>query len=295
MQKIKMITDSACDIPFDLAEEWDIDVLPIPITVDGKACFERVDFAFESFYEVLAKTSSIPATSHITSVAFCEKFREYYEQGYTDLIFVAINSLGSEMFNAAKMGREQLYDDCPEAKEACKIHIIDSKNYTMSYGMAVIRAAQMARKGAEVADILDYLEDYFDSAEIYFSVYALDYAKKSGRISAAAAFMGEMLGLRPIMSIIDGEIKIIEKVRGDKNVVPALVRYAKEKAVPGTPYCVMQGVTKEEGGELTEMLEKTFGFEPYGRFQVGAAITINSGPKVVAVCITGKNRKKAQG
>lgn len=287
-----MITDSASDIPFDLAEKWSIDVMPIPITVDGKACFERVDFAFESFYDILVNAASIPSTSHITAVAFCEKFREYYQEGYTDLIFVSINSKGSEMFNAATLGREMLYDECPQAKENCRIHIVDSKTYTIAYGNAVVRSAQMADRGATAENILEYLDDYFGSVEIYFSVYSLDFAKKSGRISVAAAFMGEMLGLRPIMSIVDGDIKIIEKVRGDKNVVPALVRYAKEKAVPDSPYCVVQGVMKEEGAALEKSLKKAFGFAPYGRYQAGAAITINSGPKVVAVCVTGKDRRK---
>ena len=290
--KIKMITDSASDIPFEMAEEWEVDVMPIPITVDGKACFERVDFAFESFYDILVNAASIPSTSHITAVAFSEKFREYYEQGYTDLIFVSINSKGSEMYNAAIMGRQMLYEEVPEAENACRIHVVDSKTYTIAYGAAVLRAAQMVKKGAGVQDILDYLEDYFDSVEIYFSVYSLDFAKKSGRISVAAAFVGEMLGLRPVMSIIDGEIKIPEKVRGDKNVIPALVRYAKKQALPDSPYAVVQGVTKEEGAMLEKELTKEFGFAPYGRFQAGAAITINSGPKVVAVCVTGRNRKR---
>ena len=109
--------------------------------------------------------------------------------------------------------------------------MIDSLCYTYTYGYAVVQAAKQAEEGRSYEEILAYLDDYFSRAETYFSVYNLDFAKKSGRISVAAAFVGDMLGLRPIMSIIDGEIKIIEKVRGDKAVVPNWRRLPKSGAV----------------------------------------------------------------
>ena len=125
-----------------------------------------------------------------------------------------------------------------------------------------------------------------------FSVYTLDFAKKSGRISCAAAFVGEVLGLRPVFTIIDGEIKIIEKVRGDKNIVPKMVKAVVQRiAEKGSDYQVLSAYSEEPANELAQSLTKELGYPPSGIYKIGASVTINSGPKVVGVALTGRKRR----
>ncbi len=156
--------------------------------------------------------------------------------------------------------------------------MIDSLCYTYTYGYAVVQAAKQAEEGRSYEEILAYLDDYFSRAETYFSVYNLDFAKKSGRISVAAAFVGDMLGLRPIMSIIDGEIKIIEKVRGTKRWSPNWRRLPKKRRRgEHTPFFAIRAGRDEVGGRIGknigEVFWQTCGL-PCG--SQGASITINA-------------------
>lgn len=292
MEKIKFLTDSACDIPSELEERYEIDIMPIPITIDAKSYYERVDFTNKEFYDVLSKSPEIPVTSHITTPTFLEKYEKYYGEGYTDLVHVTICSKGSNMYSAACLARDMFFEEHPDAKGLYNIHIIDSMTYTMGYGYPIIESAKMAENGVGVKKILEYLDDFFNSLEIYFSMYSLDFAKKSGRVSCTAAFVGEVLGLRPIISIIDGEIKIIGKVRGDKNVVPKLAEIAAQRREkPNTPFMVAKALEEERAEELMKLAQKNFKEEGMGVFEAGASIAINAGPKLIGILVLGKNRK----
>lgn len=291
MDRIKIMTDSASDIPKELEKQYDIRILSFPVTVGDKGYLERVDFTNEKFYEILQNAPKIPVTSQITVFQFEEEFKTFFEQGYAELIYVSIYSGGSSTYNNAVMAKEQFYESHPEAKAQFKIHLVNSKAYTMAYGYPVVEAAKKAQRGASSDEIVAYLEDWFDSVEIYFAPYTLEFVKKSGRVPAAAAFVGELIGLRPIISIIDGETKVIEKVRGDKAILPALFKHAKERIIPQTPYMLVRSTKNEECAELAAQLKKQFGYEAVGQFDIGAAISINAGPKVVGVIVKGQNRR----
>lgn len=291
MQKrIKLMTDSACDITKEQEAEYDIKVLSFPVTVGDDSYLERVDFTNDEFYDILISAPKIPVTSQITMIQFENEYNEIMSDGYDELIYVSINKTGSSTNGNAVMARDNFYEKHPEAKESFKIHIVDSKTYCMAYGYPVIEAAKKVRRGASSNEILAYLKDWFNSVEIYFAPYTLEFVKKSGRVTAAAAFVGELVGLRPIISIIDGETKVVEKVRGDKAVIPALIKHAKKQAIPHTPYIVVHGKCTDRGEELFIKAEKEMGCEAEDLSQIGAAVSINTGPIIVGIIVKGKNR-----
>lgn len=285
MPKIKLITDSASDILKESEQELDIRILSFPITANNKGYRERIDFTPSEFYTLLYESEEIPVTAQITQFEFLEVFKEYHEEGYTDLIYVSINSKGSATYSNATMAKKSFYEKYPEAEKNMHIHLLDSKSYTGAYGYAVVQAAEKARKGMPVDEILAYLKDWLQTCHIYFATYSLRWAKKSGRISAAAAFMGELLGLRPIMTFDDGVSKILNKVRGDKAVVPAVLDAAEKVRMPHTPYVLMVGSNLEANEDFIRESEKRFGAKPEQILPIGAAIAINSGPETVAVAV----------
>ena len=179
MEKIKFITDSASDIPEEEARAYGIEVLPIPIAIDGKDYHERVDFTNREFYKLLTDAARIPVTSHIPHTRYAEVYRHAAEDGYRKIINVTINSKGSNMFAAANMGKDLFAEEYPELAEKTQITVIDSLCYTYTYGYAVVQAAKQAEEGKSYEEILTYLDDYFSRVETYFSVYNLDFAKKS--------------------------------------------------------------------------------------------------------------------
>jgi DegV family protein with EDD domain len=148
----------------------------------------------------------------------------------------------------------------------------------------------MAAEGKTAEEILNYLGDFFDRVEIYLACYTLEYAKKSGRINAAAAFVGEVLGLKPIISIIDGETKIAHKVRGDRQIIPQLVRCLEERMDPNADFAfVACGAVDEYGVNLKKVVDVKLSRD-VPMFRAGASIIINAGPRISAVVLLGKRR-----
>ncbi len=287
-QKIKIITDSACDLPAMLEVEEDIRILNFPITVDGKSYEERVDFTPDEFYKILKQSEQIPTTSQYTALRFGEVFEEYYKEGYTDLIYVSINAKASATHDNALMARDAFYEEHPEAKENCRIYVIDSGTYTIAYGYPVYEAARKAANKVSAEEIVAYLEGYFRTSRIYFAPYTLEYVKKSGRVSCVAAFVGELMGLKPIITFEKGESKTVSKVRGEKAIIPAISKLVKQNIIPHTEYLLIRGENGAHAEALKKDLEKALGYPPVMTIPAGGAISINAGPDVVGVVIKDK-------
>lgn len=288
---IKFITDSASDITKKDELEYSIEVMPIPISIGDVGYYERKDFTHSEFYNKLLNATEVPVTSHITMLEFGNKYKEFYKLGYDEIIHVTISSTGSSMYESAKMAREMFYKEDETLRQKIKIHVIDSKTYSYGYGLAVVQAAKMAREGKTVTEILQYLTDYFNSVEVYFSVCSLNYAKKSGRIGVVATFVGEMLGLRPIIAIIDGKMKVVDKVRGDKNIPEKLLEIMKKKMDnKDSRYGIMVGSIESAGKSLENICKKSKIGQCAGTVNVGASVAINSGPEVLGITFLGKHR-----
>lgn len=285
MEKIKIITDSASDIPLSVASELGIDIMSVMLTVNGQSYRELVDLSTDEFYELLEKSDELPTSSQITAFSYGEKFKQYLDEGYTDVICVCINSKGSATYRNACMAKDELYESYPMAVEQMRIHVVDSLSYSALYGYPVKQAALQAANGTPAAEIVAYLEDWFSKVSVYFVPMTLKYVKKSGRVSAAAAFAGDLLGLRPIIRICDGETSIMEKIRGDKKIVPHLADWAQKAMLPETPYIILYGNSREFPDALGEELTKRLGYPPVEYDKIGAAISINAGPDVAAVII----------
>ncbi len=288
MGKIALLTDSACDLPLELEKKYpQIEILPFEITVGGQTYVERRDFTFESYYDLLAKSTEIPKTSQITAVRFLERFCAYADEGYSDLIYVSINRAGSGSNDAARMAANMLCEERPGT--AMRVHVVDSRTYSMAYGWHVCEAARMLQSGADAPTLVAYLEDKFARMEVMLSMYTLRYVKKSGRVSAAAAFAGELLGLRPIIRMIDDKTATVAKVRGDTAVMPGLIAQAKKRMAEGSPYGV--GGTDEGNIKmLAKMCKAEFGRPPVATFLLGACVATNTGPNAVAIVYEGEQR-----
>ena len=288
MEKILLLTDSACDIPLDVAHDLGIRVMPIPIEVDG-APHHDGDFTLDEFYDILERCKKIPTTSHINYHQILQQYLQADEQGYTHLLHVTINAQGSNMIQAANHAKELFAQQRPHS--AMHIRIIDSGTYSVGYGFPLTEAARMLQKGVGYAAVRDYLLDWFGSLEIYFSVYSLDFVKKSGRVSCTAAFVGDILGLRPIIRIMDGRVEVVDKVRGDAKVVPALAGWAQKQMCERSPYATLCARYFDRRAQLTGAMQKALGYPPVGEYRAGAYIAINAGPQIIGVMVKGHRRR----
>lgn len=288
-QKIKLITDSCSDIPKMSAEALHIEVLPFPLTIDGEGYHEGIEFTPQEFYDRMLAAKEVPTHSQIIPLVFEDLFEHAYEEGFTDVIYTSINAKGSTTNSNAHLAVNQFFEKYPEAKEKIRFHIIDSGAYTVAYGMAVMEAARKISRGASADEAVAYIQDWVDNIRIYFVPLTLEYAKKSGRVSSAAGFVGELLGLKPVITFEDGDSKIVDKVRGEKSIIPRLIELAKQEMIPETPYSVVHGIENPLTDELVAEMEKNFG-PAEGVYSIGATVSINAGPHVVGIIFRSNSR-----
>ena len=242
---------------------------------------ERKDFTNDQFYQMMRDAQGVPTTAAITQLQFCDIYARYADEGYTDLVYLSINAGGSSTYNNAVKAMELLEEERPGY--TMKIQVIDSHTYTMCYGYPVAEGARMAAAGASVEEIAAYIQDWVDHVRVRFGSFDLKFAKKSGRVSAAAAFVGEALGLKPIMTFENGASKVVTKARGEKNVIPTILELAQKEREPGTPYLIIRAARPDQAELLTESCRQAFGQEPAMDCFIGGVIAINAGPNLVGL------------
>lgn len=288
MSKIQILTDSASDISFEDEKKYGIEILPFQIMLGGKSYTSRVDFDNEGFYELMSQHDEIPKTSQITPYEFQELYLKHAEAGVTDLILVLINSHGSATYGNSIMAKDAFFEEHPEYAGKLHIYSIDGYGYNAFYGWPVLQAAKMRGEGKSAEEIVSYLTELIPRRELYFGIYQLKYAAKSGRIPSAAAFIGDKLGLKPVMKIADNEITTAAKCRGEKNLITKIVEMTVADMEPGTPYQLVYGCDRTCLEELEKAMTERLGYGPDGSFQIGAAVAANAGPKVVGAAFTKK-------
>ena len=283
MSKIKIMSDSTADIPKNLQEELDITVLYLPIIDGDKEYLDGLTIEKEDFYEILEKSEKLPSTSRVAPGTFTDEYTKAWKEGYSDLIYVCLNSKGSSTYQGAVLELEDFYEENPEAKDAIKVHIIDSLTYSMGYGMAAVIAARMAKEGKSADEIVTAAKDWLDNNRILFIPHNLKFVKKSGRVSAASAFVGDALGLKPVITFEDGESKVIGKIRGEKKIIPEVIKMMQEERDTSAPYMTVYGTNKEAYNKLRTGLSEAFGEEPAIEYGLGCIIAINAGPNVIGI------------
>ncbi|MBQ5545483.1 MAG: DegV family protein [Clostridia bacterium] len=281
MAKIRLLTDSASDISEKHEKKYNIKVVPFKIAVGDKSYVSRVDFNNEKFYDIMESYDGLPLTSQVTAFEFEEVYEEMFRDGVTDLICVLINSTGSATYNNSLMAADSFFEEHPEAVGKMRITSIDSRSYTGAYGYPVVEGAKMAQRGASASEIIDFITHWVENATVFFALYSLKYARKSGRIPGAAAFVGDALGLKPIMRIYDHVISTETKVRGEKPVVSTVVQMTAAEIEPQTPYCIVYGNDPYVAEDLAKAMTQKLGYPPADYYQIGAAIAVNAGPRVV--------------
>ena len=277
------------DLFLRLAEKYGIDIMGFHILLDDEDIVEREKYTPEEFYDKMRAAKGIPSTAAITPIQFCEKYCQYVDEGYTDVIHVPINRSGSSTYNNAVMAQGMLREERPE--HHLNIHLLDPHTYSMVFGWYLCEMARKLKNGAEISHVIREFEKQMDCMEIVLGPYSLKQMKKSGRISAAAAVMGELMGIRPIITLIDGKTRVESKVRGDDKVIPAMIDLCKKRTEGVEDFDYMIGHTSiPQAAELEKACRKAFGKAPLTTFNLGGVVSANTGPDTLALVYVGKPR-----
>lgn len=213
--KIKLVCDSLCDIPDEISEKDYIEIVPLTVIFNDREYIEGVDIKKEEFYKKVKEIKQIPKTSQATYMEFKEVFDKFITEGYHIICMTgAANASGT--FQSAMIAKN-------DVNENEKIHIFDTRNLSLGSGQYVIKACELLEEGLGFEEIIDELENTRSSVRLLFAPYTLDFLKQSGRVSVATALIGNMLNIKPIFFFDNGEAKLVNKVRGIKNIASKLV------------------------------------------------------------------------
>ena len=211
---IRIIIDSACDMPKSKADELGLDFLPLKTIFGEEEYLDGVNISHEEFYKKLESSSVNPTTSQISPADYEDVYEDVKKNGDTAIV-ITLSSKLSGTYQSANIARDG-YEDC--------IHIVDSENVTLGEQVLVLYACQLRDKGYSVEEIVAALEDI----RVIAVLDTLEYLQRGGRISKTAAVAGNLLSIKPIISIVDGEVSLIGKARGTKNAYTQLTQTVKE-------------------------------------------------------------------
>ena len=266
---IRIITDSTSDIPLESQQSLGIDIVPLSVIIDGKKYTDGVDLKKEQFYRLLAKSTTLPTTSQVNPDGFLGLFQQYADAG-DDVVAILISSKLSGTYQSAVIAKEMAGSD--------RILVLDSKSATFGLALLVYEAIRMRDEDASVAEIYDHLMALRDNITFCAGVDTLKYLKMGGRLSSSAAIIGGMLHIKPLVSIMDGEVKAVGKVRGQKAVLTHLAELLKRHP-PDTRYPLVFGHTQAPA-LLEELLGLVSGIPagPTYICEIGCVIATHSGP-----------------
>ena len=224
--KVKIITDSASDILPEEAKQYDIEVIPFSVFIDGTEYHTGVNLSSEEFYKLQKTCKSVPTTSLVAPEVIYETIKKYVADG-RDVLLITISSNGSGFYNSARLACEMIADDYPDAK----VKILDTQKFAYVYAYGAIEAAKMAEQGMGLEEIYEKTASIISDFEVYAVPESLVYLEKGGRINKASLIFGSALDLKPMISIRNGLIESIATLRGTKKIPQKLIKKIKETGV----------------------------------------------------------------
>ena len=289
--RLHVLTDSTADLLPSFARRRHISIVPLSVLFGSQVFKDGVDLQPDQFYKRLTEAAKLPTTSP-PSIG---EFREAYSRliGNGDIVSLHISRKLSDTAkrasDAVKQGAEELQRIREDAgvPGAPVIRVVDSWQTTVGLGLQVILAARMADRGLSSDELVRRLEDQRKRYHTIFSVDTLEYLQKGGRIGKAQAFLGSLLGIKPILGLRDGEVVPIDKVRGGRRVLPRLISIFKERIDAKRPVFAAVGNASAPkwAGKLRDAIRESFDVIELFEGEIGPIVGTHVGPGTVGACL----------
>lgn len=286
---IRLITDSACDLPLEYVQAHQIDIASLEVNIKG--AFYKDDLGqtvkYETFYKML-REGELTSTSQVNVHTFEELFEKYVPNSDT-IIFIGLASVLSGTVNSALMARENILEKYPDAD----ITIIDSKSATLGEGALVYGAMEQIESGASKEEVIEWILSQREKVVHAIIVDDLNFLKRGGRISGTTSVVGSLLNIKPSVKL-DLEGKVIQgpKLKGTKAVYKFLVSVIQEKGIvlEQTTVFIAHGDNEERAMKLKEMILEALPVKEVIVNPMGAIIGTHVGPDALGVLFIGKER-----
>lgn len=285
--KVQILADSACDLTIKQYDAYNIEMVPLTVHLDNKDYLDGIDIHPKKVYDAMREGSSTK-TSQVSPQTFQDLFTKY-AQDKKPLVYVAFSSELSGTYQTAKMMEKEVKEQYPDAD----LHVIDSKCASLGYGLVILRVAKLAQEGASVEDIIEQATYHAKNMEHIFTVDDLEYLQRGGRVSKAAAFVGTLLKIKPILHVEDGKLIPLEKIRGSKRVLSRMVALMEERGVDfeNQTVGISHGDDLEKAEELAAIIKEKWNPKAIAIEYVGSVIGAHSGPGTLALFFLNKPYK----
>ena len=282
------MTDSDSDLPYELKVKYDIPVVYMPYAIEGKEYFDDLGQTMnhKEYYDKM-RAGAVPVTSALNEATYMEYFEPIVKE--KDLLFVAFSSKLSCTINAVYKVRDELLAMYPERK----FIVVDTLSISGLQTLLVLQAHAMYREGKSIEEVAQWLEDNKLRSQGWFTVEDLKYLKRGGRISAAAATVGTMLDLKPILTVNkEGSLVSADKVRGRKKSMSYIIDKAVENVVDPTENIgiILHADAPADAEKLKAMAQEKFPTMEIRIYPLGPVIGAHTGPGLLAFIFMGKER-----
>lgn len=283
-----LICDSNCELWYTRAKELGLDYISMPYTIDGQEYYydlgEKTDF--KDFYDRVRK-GSVPITSALNPENYKEILEPYFAKG-EDILYISFSHAMSGTFNQLNTALKELHEKYPDRK--CTV--FDTNSISLGAGIQVEQAAILKQKGASDEKIINYLKDFTNKVAVYFVVDDLMHLKRGGRLSAAAAFAGTLLGLKPMLTFnAKGGLDVIAKISGKKKAIRTMAdKVINELADTDKPVYLVDADCPADADLLEQMIKEKRPEAKIVRQVVGPVIGTHCGPGTMGVIFAAEKR-----
>ncbi len=279
--KIKILSDSTCDLPEQLLQQYDITLTPLSVVKNDEVFKDGVTITPADIFAHVAAGGALCSTSAV-SVGEYQDFYERYAQEYDGIIQITIGSGFSASYQNA----------CLAAEEYDNIRVIDSQNLTVGQGFITWKAAQLAQEYTDLDELAQAIREYVPKVEASFVVDKLDYLVKGGRCSSAAALGANLLNLKPCIEVRDNKMSVVKKYRG--NLSKCLTTYVKDRLDgredldPSSVFIIKTTLTEESYDALVTAVNSYGLFHTVLETTAGCTISCHCGPGTASIVFVRK-------
>ncbi|WP_125153427.1 DegV family protein [Clostridium rectalis] len=273
MEKIKIITDSTSDLPGDIIEKYDIEVLPLLVTFGEETYKDGVDINLKQLLNKMDEYDEFPRTAQVNPQRFLECYKRYIKEGYK-IVSIHLSSKMSGTYQSACIAKEMLDTD--------QIVVIDSLNVTSGLGLLVIKSATLKEEGFNIEKIEEKIKKTIPHVKSVLIFESLDNLVKGGRLSKTAGIIGNILDIKLILNVEQGEMVVLDKVRGSKKAIRHILDSLDTIGIKKDETPILLHIDDEDILEVLSenMVHKNMDFI---KCEVGCVVGVHSGPRACGI------------
>lgn len=281
MRKVAVVADSVCCLPQEIVEKYDISVVPLQIVYEGKSYRDGIDITPNGIYKIMRKKENLPTTSTASAGDFLEVYRQVGQKAES-ILCITVTSLQSKTFEAASAAREIAKEEMPNTT----IEVFDSRSVAAALGFIVREAARVASKGAGMAETIEAARKMMGKVNFLAMLDTLYYLARLGRIARAAAWVGSVLDMKPVLEHNPeiGETMPVARPRTKRRAVECMLKIMAQRMGDSKVHVMVQHADElEEAKKLAAEIESRFKCAEMYITEFAPVMGVHCGPGLLAI------------